>query len=97
MAEAFDNGKPGAAASPYVIAMDRMHIPILPHIVNATVLTASFSAGKSYVYCASRSLYSLALEGKTPMFLTRCTKNGAPIYCVTVVLLKTRGKSSSSI
>ncbi|KAJ5380956.1 uncharacterized protein N7496_003384 [Penicillium cataractarum] len=87
MADAFDNDKPGAAASPYVISMDRLHIPILPHIVNAVVLTASFSAGNSYVYCASRSLYGLALEGKAPVFLTKCTKKGVPVYCVAVVLL----------
>ncbi|KAF3389311.1 General amino acid permease AGP2 [Penicillium rolfsii] len=87
MADAFDNGKPGAAASPYVISMDRLHIPVLPHIVNAVVLTACFSAGNSYVYCASRSLYGLALEGKAPQFLTKCTKKGVPVYCVAVVLL----------
>ena len=87
MAAAFDNDKPGAAASPYVITMDRLHIPILPHIVNAVVLTACFSAGNSYVYCASRSLYGLALEGKAPRVLTKCTKQGVPVYCVAVVLL----------
>ncbi|KAJ6000303.1 Amino acid/polyamine transporter I [Penicillium waksmanii] len=87
MADAFDNDKPGAAASPYVISMDRLGIPILPHIVNAVVLTASFSAGNSYVYCASRSLYGLALEKKAPAFLTKCTSRGVPIYCVGVVLL----------
>jgi amino acid transporter len=87
MADAFDKGKPGAAASPYVISMDRLGIPILPHIVNAVVLTASFSAGNSYVYCASRSLYGLALEKKAPAFLTKCTSNGVPVYCVGVVLL----------
>jgi len=87
MADAFDNDEPGAAASPYVISMDRLGIPILPHIVNAVVLTASFSAGNSYVYCASRSLYGLALEKKAPRFLTKCTSNGVPVYCVGVVLL----------
>ena len=87
MADAFENGKPGAAASPYVISMDRLRIPVLPHIVNAVVLTAAFSAGNSYVYCASRSLYGLALEGKAPQILTKCTKKGVPIYCVAVVLL----------
>ncbi|KAL1957134.1 hypothetical protein VTO42DRAFT_6277 [Malbranchea cinnamomea] len=81
------NEAPGAAASPYVISMDRLNIKVLPHIVNALVLTAAFSAGNSYVYCASRSLYGLALEGKAPRFLTRCTKNGVPIYCVGVVML----------
>ncbi|KAK3179876.1 general amino acid permease agp2 [Lecanicillium sp. MT-2017a] len=84
---AYKNGEPGAAASPYVVAMERLDIKILPHIVNATVLTAAFSAGLSYVYCASRSLYGLAIEGKAPRFLTTCTKKGVPIYCVATVLL----------
>lgn len=84
---AFANSSPGAAASPYVVAMNRLMIPVLPDIVNAMVLTAAFSAGNSYVYCASRSLYGLALEGKAPRFLTRCTRKGVPIYCVLFVLL----------
>ncbi|KAF3027259.1 hypothetical protein E8E15_002462 [Penicillium rubens] len=87
MADAFDNGKPGAAASPYVISMDRLKIPILPDIVNAVILTACFSAGNSYMYCASRSLYGLALEGKAPRFLTKCTNSGVPVYCVGIVLI----------
>ncbi|KAH0596041.1 hypothetical protein MHUMG1_05900 [Metarhizium humberi] len=84
---AFKNSAPGAAGSPYVIAMNRLGITVLPHIVNAMVLTAAFSAGNSYVYCASRSLYGLALEGKAPRFMTRCTRKGVPIYCVCFVLL----------
>lgn len=87
MTAAFANAMPGAAASPYVVAMNRLGISVLPHIVNAMVLTAAFSAGNSYVYCASRSLYGLALEGKAPKFMTRCTKKGVPIYCVGFVLL----------
>lgn len=87
MAQAFEQGKPGAAASPYVVAMNRLGIPVLPHIVNAMVLTSAFSAGNSYMYCASRSLFGLALEGKAPKFLTICLKNGVPIYSVVVVML----------
>ncbi|PBP17253.1 hypothetical protein BUE80_DR011920 [Diplocarpon rosae] len=84
--DAFDKGLPGAAASPYVVAMDRLKIVILPDIVNAMVLASAFSAGNSYVYCASRSLFGLALEGKAPKILTKCTKNGVPIYCVAATL-----------
>ncbi|KAI4661187.1 uncharacterized protein J4E92_006987 [Alternaria infectoria] len=84
---AFRDGKPGAAASPYVIAMNRLRIEGLPHVVNAGVLASAFSAGNSYVYCASRSLFGLALEGKAPKFLTKCTKQGVPFYCVFFVLL----------
>ncbi|KAL8763394.1 MAG: hypothetical protein Q9184_000782 [Pyrenodesmia sp. 2 TL-2023] len=87
ISEAFEQGKPGAAASPYVIAMNRLRIGVLPDIVNALILTACFSAGNSYVYCASRSLYGLALERRAPKLLTRCLKNGVPVYCVLIVLL----------
>ncbi|TVY22917.1 General amino acid permease [Lachnellula hyalina] len=83
---AFKDGLPGAAASPYVVAMNRLKIKILPDIVNAMVLASAFSAGNSYVYCASRSLYGLALEGKAPKVLRKCTKSGVPIYCVFITL-----------
>ena len=69
---AFENEEPGAAASPYVVSMNRLRIQVLPDIVNALVLASAFSAGNSYVYCASRSLFGLALEGKAPKILTRC-------------------------
>lgn len=84
---AYKTGKPGAAASPYVAAMIRLRISVLPDIVNALVLTSALSAGNSYCYCASRCLYGLALEGKAPKFFTKCTKNGVPVYCVLATLL----------
>ena len=87
LTNAFSNDAPGAAASPYVVAMDRLGITVLPDIVNALVLTAAFSAGNSYVYCASRSLFGLALEGKAPRIFTRCSRSGVPVYCVLLVLL----------
>ncbi|OAL66943.1 general amino acid permease [Trichophyton rubrum] len=87
MQDAFLKDLPGATASPYVISMRRLQIRVLPDIVNAMVLSAAFSAGNSYVYCASRCLYGLALEGKAPRIFTRCAKNGVPIYCVGIVLL----------
>ncbi|PFH51754.1 hypothetical protein AMATHDRAFT_74783 [Amanita thiersii Skay4041] len=86
LVHAISNARPGAGASPYVIAMDHLHIPILPHFVNALVLTAVFSAGNSYAYCASRTLYGLALEGKMPRVLTKCTRLGVPVYCVGLTL-----------
>lgn len=83
---AISNAHPGAGASPYVIAMQHLKIPVLPHIMNALILSAVFSAGNSYVFCASRTLFGLALEGKAPRFLTRCTGSGVPIYCVAFTL-----------
>ncbi|EGE08116.1 general amino acid permease AGP2 [Trichophyton equinum CBS 127.97] len=87
MQDAFLKDLPGATASPYVISMRRLQIHVLPDIINAMVLSASFSAGNSYVYCASRCLYGLALEGKAPRIFTRCAKNGVPVYCVGIVLI----------
>lgn len=86
LVDAYTNNKPGAAASPYVVAMNRLQIRVLPDIVNALILSACLSAGNSYVFCASRSLFGLALEGRAPRVLTRCTKDGVPIYCVLLVL-----------
>ncbi|GJC92776.1 general amino acid permease AGP2 [Colletotrichum higginsianum] len=74
------------AASPFVIAMKNMGIGGLPHLVNALLLTSIYSAGNAYVYCSSRSLYGLALNGHAPKFLTKCTKQGVPIYCLFVAL-----------
>jgi amino acid transporter len=86
MTAAFTNDKPGAAASPYVVAMNRLRIDILPHIVNALVLASAFSAGNSYMYCATRSLFGLALEGKAPKIFAKANRAGVPYYCVTAVL-----------
>ncbi|CAM1501476.1 Fc.00g034600.m01.CDS01 [Cosmosporella sp. VM-42] len=75
-----------AAASPYIIAMSNLGIDILPYIT-ILIATAIFSAGNTYTYCARRSLYGLALEGRAPKFLRKCTKKGVPIYFLCVVML----------
>ncbi|UPL01988.1 hypothetical protein LCI18_012922 [Fusarium solani-melongenae] len=80
-------GSGTAKASPYVIGMQNLGVDVLPHIVNALLLTSIFSAGNTYTYAAIRSLYGLALEGHAPVFLTRCTSNGVPIWCVGIVML----------
>ena len=74
------------AASPYVIAMGNLGIGVLPHIVNALLVTSIFSAGNAYTYCGSRSLHSLALDGKAPSFLRYTTKAGVPVFCLAASL-----------
>ncbi|CCF36847.1 amino acid permease [Colletotrichum higginsianum] len=76
-----------AAASPWVMAMENMKIQGLPHLVNALLFTTIFSAGNTYTYCATRSLYSLALDGRAPALLRKTTKNGVPIYCFAVTMI----------
>ncbi|KAF1983364.1 amino acid transporter-like protein [Aulographum hederae CBS 113979] len=76
-----------AAASPYVIAMQNLGIKVLPDVTNALLVTSIFSAGNSYVYCASRSLHSLSLQGQAPKFLRKTTKGGVPIWCFCITML----------
>ncbi|KAK5113693.1 hypothetical protein LTR62_003320 [Meristemomyces frigidus] len=80
-------GSGTAAASPYVIAMTNLGITIFPDIVNALLVTSIFSAGNSYTYCATRTLYGMALEGRAPKVLRKCTKNGVPVYCFAIVMI----------
>lgn len=76
-----------AAASPYVIAMSNLAIPVLPHITNALLVTSIFSAGNTYTYCASRSMYALAIEGRAPKIFRKCTRNGVPIWCFALTMI----------
>ena len=85
----FGTGSGGgtATASPYVIAMQNLGVSGLPNLVNALLVTSIFSAGNTYTYCATRSLYGLAIEGRAPAFLRKCTGSGVPIYCFFVVMV----------
>jgi len=71
-----------AAQSPYVIAMTRAGIKVLPSIINAGVMTSAFSAANSFLFCSSRILYGLALRGQAPKIFTKCTSKGLPIVAV---------------
>lgn len=75
-----------ASSSPYVIAMKNLGISGLPHLVNALILTSIFSAGNTYTYAATRSLYGLALEGRAPKIFTKTTRNGVPIASFIAVM-----------
>ena len=62
-------------------------IKTLPHIINAVILTSAWSAGNTYVFTSSRTLYGLALQGQAPKFFTRLNKQGVPWTCVCAVWL----------
>ena len=65
---------PGAAASPWVIAIYRAGIPILPSIINAIVLLSVVSSSNAFLYIGSRYLYALAQNGQAPSFLLNCSR-----------------------
>lgn len=63
-----------------------MGIPVLPHIVNAALLTSAWSVGLDVCFCSTRSLYALALAGHAPAIFKR-TWRGVPSYCLGLVCL----------
>jgi len=80
--QAIKNGEPGAAASPWVIAIKRANINALPSIINAVILTSATSSGNAFLYTGSRYLYALAQTKQAPRFFLKCSKSGVPYYCV---------------
>jgi len=84
---ALDKGESGAAASPWVAAIVNAGIDVLPHIINAVILTSAWSSGNSFMYAASRNLYSLAITGNAPKIFAMCTKRGIPIYSVCAIFI----------
>ncbi|BGP50979.1 hypothetical protein JCM10450v2_006905 [Rhodotorula kratochvilovae] len=81
------NGGSDAAASPWVIGIQRAGIKALPSIVNAVILIAAFSAGNSDLYAASRTLYGLACDGQAPRIFAYCTRNGLPVWALAATAL----------
>ncbi|KAH7385893.1 amino acid permease/ SLC12A domain-containing protein [Pyrenochaeta sp. MPI-SDFR-AT-0127] len=76
-----ENAK-GAQSSPWVIAMKNASIPVLPHIINAVIITSATSSGNAFLYTGSRYLFGVAQNGQAPKFLLKCSKGGVPYYCV---------------
>lgn len=81
------SGTGTATSSPFVIAINDAGIKALPSIINAVILISAWSAGNSDLYASSRTLYALALEGKAPAFIRRCTKAGLPIWALSITSL----------
>lgn len=76
-----------AAASPFVVAINTAGIKVLPHIFNACVLAFVFSACNSDLYVASRSLYSLAVDGKAPKLFAKTNRWGIPHFSLGLATL----------
>ncbi|KAF2095970.1 hypothetical protein NA57DRAFT_78743 [Rhizodiscina lignyota] len=72
------SGGAGAGSLPFVIGIKNAGIPILDSIVNAVILTSAWSAGNSYLYMSTRSLYSLAVSGNAPSIFKACNRYGLP-------------------
>ncbi|PPQ89594.1 hypothetical protein CVT25_012339 [Psilocybe cyanescens] len=89
-----------AAASPFVIAIERAGIKALPSVINAALLTSAWSAASSDLYTSSRALYGLAASGNAPKIFLKASRNGLPyvsvIFCSLFTLLGFMGVNSGS-
>ncbi|KAF2711201.1 hypothetical protein K504DRAFT_375446 [Pleomassaria siparia CBS 279.74] len=73
-----------AAKSPFVIAIKTAGIPALPSIVNAVLLTSTWSAGCADLFVSSRALYGLYARGYAPSFVGKVRSDGLPWVAVTI-------------
>jgi len=66
--------------TPYVSALERLHVPGCAQLMNAVILTAVLSALNSGLYASSRMLMALARRGDAPQVLAKLTSRGVPAY-----------------
>jgi amino acid transporter len=81
---AIKNSSAGAARSPWVIAIYRAGIPVLPSIINAVILTSASSSANAFLYTGSRYMFALAQNRQAPRFLLHCSRTGVPYWCVAI-------------
>ncbi|SCW03861.1 LAFE_0H00650g1_1 [Lachancea fermentati] len=86
---AVNAGKSNAAASPFVIGIKEAGIKVLPHIINACILTSAYSCGTGELYGCSRTLYSMAMSGDAPKIFAKVNRYGVPYYSTAVASLFT--------
>jgi yeast amino acid transporter len=71
-----------ANASPFVVAATLAGVPAMENLLNVCLLIFTVSAANSDLYIATRSLYSLAVEGNAPSIFSRTDDRGVPIYAL---------------
>ncbi|KAL2265608.1 hypothetical protein VTJ83DRAFT_6708 [Remersonia thermophila] len=76
------SGSSDASASPMVIAAQRAGVRVLPHIINAVLLTAVLSSANANVYSGSRVLLALAEDGQAPRIFCTTNRRGIPTWAV---------------
>jgi amino acid transporter len=82
--ESLTLGNTNAGSSPLVIAAQLAGVKVLPHIINAVLLTVVLSAASSNVYSSSRVLVGLAERHCAPQFFKLTSKRGVP-YVATAI------------
>ncbi|KAG4416967.1 hypothetical protein IFR04_009911 [Cadophora malorum] len=70
------------AKSPWIIASQNAGFKVLPHIINAVVITSASSSANANLYTGSRYLYALAQQSQASKIFLRCNRQGNPYVCI---------------
>ena len=70
--------------SPFVLIFQSLDNGWVATALNVVVLTAALSVYNSSIYCNSRMLLGLAVQGNAPRFLTRLSRKGVPLRALVV-------------
>jgi len=70
------------SSSPFVQIFALLGSDNAAHLLNFVVLTAALSVYNSAVYCNSRMLYALAMQGDAPRGLSRVDRRGVPVSAI---------------
>ena len=77
--------------SPFVMIFHALDSELVATILNIVVLTAALSVYNSSVYCNSRMLLGLAVQGNAPAALGRVNARGIPVMALGVSAVATAG------
>jgi len=69
----------GSGASPFVLAMEALHIPGAASVINFVILVAALSAMNSQLYTTTRTMFSLARAGQAPARFGVLNGRGVPL------------------
>ncbi|KAH8670783.1 amino acid permease/ SLC12A domain-containing protein [Xylariales sp. PMI_506] len=71
--------------SPFVLAIRKANITVLPDIFNAVILLGVFSMANAAVFASSRALRAICNQGMGPKVFAQTTENGLPRNSLLVV------------
>ncbi|NSL55653.1 amino acid permease [Uliginosibacterium aquaticum] len=77
--------------SPFVMIFHALDSDLVATVLNVVVLTAALSVYNSCVYCNSRMLLGLAVQGNAPAAFGRVNARGIPVAALGVSALATAG------
>ncbi|WGG48151.1 amino acid permease [Rugamonas sp. DEMB1] len=70
--------------SPFVLIFHALNSNMVANVLNVVVLTAALSVYNSCVYCNTRMLYGLAMQGNAPRSLLKVNGRGVPLTALAV-------------